>query len=316
MTERASKKSSDSSHPRVSVVIPAMNSEKFIREAIESVLGQSYPNVECIVVDDGSTDATREIAGSFDGVICLRQDNLERSAARNRGIDISSGAYISFLDSDDLLTPDKIGDQVAFLEERRGYDAVYSKAAYFRGEKENGTFAVKRQTSEGDILENLLYGNFITVNSPLFRKTAAVRVNGFNTSLARNEDWDFFLRLAISGVKFGFIDKCHALCRQHDSNTSRDALGMHEAKWKVIKDFVSENRNRLEERRIGFAAPLALHEADYGKALILEGEIAKGRRHIFNACRTRFPKRGRYFMLGAVSLLHFSGSGQPETKAR
>src|SRR5262249_28067826 len=91
--------------PIISVIIPCYNSARFLSETIESVIAESYPNLEIIVVDDGSTDSSAHIAAHYPGVRCLRQPNLGVAAARNNGLRSSTGDYIVFLDYDDRLVP-------------------------------------------------------------------------------------------------------------------------------------------------------------------------------------------------------------------
>jgi glycosyltransferase involved in cell wall biosynthesis len=168
---------------RVSVIIPVSNGEEYIAEAIDSVLAQTCPKVECIVIDDGSTDRTAEIVRGYgDRVSYIHQANAERSAARNNGLAHASGKYVSFLDADDLLLPDKLTEQVAFLEAHPEYDVVYSRVKYFRENRKRNYYTVRRVTPSGEIAPLLLYANFITINSPLFRRSAAERVAGFDIS--------------------------------------------------------------------------------------------------------------------------------------
>lgn len=288
---------------RASVIIPAFNSERFLNGAINSVLTQAYTNTECIVIDDGSTDNTRKIAESNDRVTYIYQTNAERSAARNNGISHASGQYISFLDADDFIAPSKIADQVAFLEMNPEFDAVYSKVEFFRDETPENPFYLERVTPSGDVLERLLYGNFITVHSPLIRKSAIEKVHGFNPALSHNEDWEFFLRLALSGVRFGFIDCTHAFCRMHAGNTSTDEIRMHESKLLVVRQFVLEHREELRQKGIATEPILAYHQADFGKALIANGRGKEGCSHIFNACRQPFPGSIKYRMFAYLSYI-------------
>ena len=107
----------DNQSPLVSVIIPTDIADRVIEKAIQSVVDQRYRSYEIIVVDDGSTDKTKDILRGFNGQIrCLYQENRGPSAARNAGIKIAQGKYICFLDADDLLTPDKLAAQVDFLE--------------------------------------------------------------------------------------------------------------------------------------------------------------------------------------------------------
>jgi len=276
----------------VSIIIPAYNAERYLREAIESVLGQSAQDIECIVVDDGSTDGTAEIAKGFGGAVTyLRQENAERSAARNNGLRHARGEFISFLDADDYLAPDKIVQQLQFLQDHPEFDAVYSKVNFFREGGDRIFSMPKRITPSGDILAPLLYGNFITMHSPLIRRSAIERSGGFDPRLSHNEDWEFLLRLSINGARFGFIDACHAFCRLHGENTSSDVIKMHQSKWRVVEGFVAAHADQLRARGIECPGILAYHEADYGKALILNGEVSQGRRLIAHACREPMPGR-------------------------
>ena len=112
---------------RVSVIIPTYNRADLIGETIESVLKQTFDDFEIIIVDDGSTDATGEVVRKFDGPIkYLYQDNRGRSCARNRGFEASSGDYVCFLDSDDVLKPMMIERQVSLLDSNSNLGFVYS----------------------------------------------------------------------------------------------------------------------------------------------------------------------------------------------
>jgi glycosyltransferase involved in cell wall biosynthesis len=277
---------------RVSIIIPVYNAEEYIAEAVESVLAQSFRDLECIVVDDGSIDRTGEIAGGFgERVRYIRQENAERSAARNRGIAEASGDYIGFLDADDILLPEKLKEQVAFLDAHPGYDVVYSRVAYFRDNGERMCYRVRRATPSGDILPLLIWSNFITMNAPLFRLGAVERVGGFNVSLCRYEDWDFLLRLALTGSRFGFLDSLHSLCRMHGGNTVADGPRMFAAKMAVAGRIADDFREELCSRGIDGSSVVAFHRADYGRKLILAGRAAEGRTLIRDAAQVRFPHR-------------------------
>ena len=291
---------------KVSVIIPAYNAEKYLAEAIESVLAQNYCDVECIVVDDGSTDRTAEIVNGFgQQILYVHQNNAERSVARNTGLTMATGEFISFLDADDILANDKLAEQVAFLFASGDYDLVYSRSQYFR--EYNGVrryYSVKRATPVGDILPELVYGNFITIQSPLIRRKAIEQVGGFSPSLSRYEDWEFLLRLAISGARFGFMDRCHAFCRMHSQNTVRDRRRMFEAKLHVAEMFVGNNRLELFHRGIDVVAVLAFHQADYGRILIQDGYPDEGRKLIAAACQHAMPHKWKFrfysFLAGIV----------------
>lgn len=114
--------------PHVSVVIPAYNGERFVGEAVGSVLGQTFADLECIVVDDGSTDSTAVVVEAVDDprLRLVRQDNQGVSEARNRGIDEATGSLVAFLDADDVWLPTKLARQVSLFEDRPGLGLVVS----------------------------------------------------------------------------------------------------------------------------------------------------------------------------------------------
>jgi glycosyltransferase involved in cell wall biosynthesis len=278
--------------PMVSVIIPAHNAERYIASAIDSVLSQTYSPVECIVVDDGSTDGTASLVKNYGNRVCyLFQQNAERSTARNNGIAHGSGEYISFLDADDYLAQEKISEQVAYLEAHPEYDVVYSGVRYFGLQ---GCYSVRRITPVGDILPELIYGNFITVNSPLIRRSALEKAGGFDTGFNRYEDWDFLLRLALTGALFGYIDRPHVFVRIHPDNTIQDRVRMFEAKYQVARKIAERFGEVLRAHAIDSGELLGFHGADYGRILILNGRVAEGVDLIHGACSAQFPHRWKF----------------------
>jgi glycosyltransferase involved in cell wall biosynthesis len=287
------------------VIIPAYNAERYIGEAIDSVLAQTCPDVECVVVDDGSTDRTAAIVKAYgEKVKYIYQKNAERSVARNRGIAESSGDFISFLDADDYIAPTKVEEQLAFLDMHPECSAVYSRVGYFR--QDGRRYEIRRSNPVGDITGQLLYANFINLGSPLVRRPFIERIGGFDSTLPEiilNEDWDFWLRLAISGVRFGFINSCHLYYRLHPGNTSKDRLRSYESKLRVAEKIVRQFSDELHKKGIDPIPALAFHHADYGRGLILHGRIAEGRAEIAKACSTAFPYRRLFQAFSLVAAM-------------
>lgn len=195
-----------SAPPLVSVIVPAYNASRFIERALASVQGQTYPNLEVLVVDDGSDDNTAEIveaiAACDSRVELLRQSNRGVAAARNRAIAEARGTYVAPLDADDVWFPRKLEWQVQRMRETgpsTGF--VYS---WWAGLDETGEIvgAAGRPKLEGRVYEALIHRNFIgNASVPLFRRSCVERVGGYNTTLkARGgqgcEDWDLTLRIA------------------------------------------------------------------------------------------------------------------------
>ncbi len=188
--------------PKVSVVIPTYNRQDFITQAIDSVSAQTYDDYEIIIVDDGSTDHTREILKPYLAKSNIRyfyQENLKQAAARNNGIRRSTGEYIAFLDSDDLWHPEKLALQVQVLEESPEIGMVYSNQDIMK----NG-FIVKKMKypreilKSGCIFEDLLLRRFYcSTPGLLIRRSVLEDVGLFDESLQNAlEDWELTLRIS------------------------------------------------------------------------------------------------------------------------
>jgi glycosyltransferase involved in cell wall biosynthesis len=208
--------------PTVSVIIPCYNREHFLGGAIESVLRQSYRDFEIVVVDDGSTDGTAEVAARYEGVRLVRQTNCGVSAARNAGLRESAGEYLVFLDSDDLLLPEALKTGVDLLEAHPEYAFVYGHCEYI-GADGSLLPPPRRPKTERDCYAQLLRQNHIqSVAAVMFRRR---HVDGFRAGMDGCEDRDLYLRLAKEHRVH-----CHGRTvfqyRRHDSNLSNNTAGM------------------------------------------------------------------------------------------
>ncbi|MFZ5997680.1 MAG: glycosyltransferase family 2 protein [Nitrospirota bacterium] len=184
-----------STTPKVSVIIPVYNRVHCITDALESVLQQTYRNIEIIVIDDGSTDATREVLAPYRHKITyIYQDNAGPARARNNGIMRSSGAFIAFLDSDDLWSPEKIEQQVkAFMEDPQlGIVATNVMIRYPGNDVPTGFEAMDTATIRERFLDEFL----MVTSSVMIRKACLEEVGLFNESLYYAEDLDLFYRVA------------------------------------------------------------------------------------------------------------------------
>ena len=189
----------------VSAIIPTYNRQHFLREAIESVLQQDYSHYELIIVDDGSTDATRDLIAAYPVAQYLHQKNQGVSAARNRGIAHARGSLITFLDSDDLWLPHKLSAEVHLLEERHDVPVVYSDEIWIRsGRRVNPK--KKHQKYSGMIFEHCLPLCIISPSSVMIRREILEAVGVFDESLPVCEDYDLWLRIS-AYYPIGFIEK-------------------------------------------------------------------------------------------------------------
>lgn len=192
--------------PLVSVVIAAYNAENTITQTINSVLDQTFKDLEIIVIDDGSKDKTsdRVLEIKDSRVKLFPYENGGVAKARNRGISHASGEYIAFLDHDDLWTPDKIETQLRALQKSPDAGVAYSWTINMYSEEKPIRFTKLSPVNfEGDVYPQLLLYNFVASGSNILARAAAVKsVGGFDPTPVSNEDWDFYLRLA---AKWSFV---------------------------------------------------------------------------------------------------------------
>jgi glycosyltransferase involved in cell wall biosynthesis len=198
--------------PLVSCVIPVYNGERFLGEALASVAGQTFPAIEIIVVDDGSTDGTAAVAtsGRF-GVRYLAQPNAGPAAARNRGIEAASGALVAFLDADDRWHPEKVERQVRILSEHASAAAVVAHAEMFADD--DAPVSSRGRPTETPIPAYLS-------GTLLARRAAFRQVGLFNPALKHADDTDWFLRARACGAHVGLMPDVLLFRRLHATNMS------------------------------------------------------------------------------------------------
>lgn len=217
----------------VSIIIPCFNADKWLSEAIESCFQQSYAAaIEVIVIDDGSQDGSLEIIKSYDGrLIWETGPNRGGNYARNRGVELSQGDYIQYLDADDYLLPEKIERQVNFLEVT-GADIVYGDVNY-QHHLPNGEIVQEAVNIFGvsgdckDVLESLLAYGCLPPIAYLFKKSAAVNSIRWDETLKCGQDRDFLISLLIKGAKVVYQPGCYSIYRKYGNvtvSTSNKAL--------------------------------------------------------------------------------------------
>jgi glycosyltransferase involved in cell wall biosynthesis len=181
----------------VSVVIPSYNSARYVVAAVESVLAQTYRDFEILVVDDGSTDNTKEVLGKYgDAVRYLYKPNGGVSAARNYGIEKARGKYVAFLDADDLWMPEKLENQVALLELNADVGLSYTSAIIVDENLETKSYIEAKEYD--DACEALLLQmNILILSSSIVRKDVLLQTKGFDSQFSTCADKDFWLRLSL-----------------------------------------------------------------------------------------------------------------------
>lgn len=214
--------------PRISVIIPTYNRARFLGRAIESVMAQSYRDFEVIVIDDGSTDSTREVVGAFStDVWYYYQENSGFSASRNRGIALARGEYITFLDSDDVLLEDALQLGVEVLESHPDVGYVYGRAYYVDERdhiisvKKSATFEETCVLDGKDQIRDMLFTYRIPINGVMVRRRCFESGAEFDEGLSYiAEDLLLFIRIA-KKCSVGYIAKPLSSILIHSGNTCR-----------------------------------------------------------------------------------------------
>ena len=214
------------SEPLVSVIIPTFNRARYLREAIDSVLKQTYPHWELIIVDDGSTDETQsnlETLADARVQVVRRPHEGNVARARNVGLERAQGHYVAFLDSDDRWMPSKLQLQVADLARKAGkrWGYTYFEQIGEHGESVPFPLHMGRRPCEGWILEGLLRGEaWVAPTTVLVERELMAAIGGFDETLAFSEDYDAFIRLAMrSEASLVAVPLC--VMRVHPGNTRK-----------------------------------------------------------------------------------------------
>ncbi len=206
--------------PLVSVIIPCYNYASYLAEAIDSVLAQTHSNFEVIVIDDGSTDSSKQVATRYaDRVMYYYQQNQGLPAARNNGFRQAHGEYIVFLDADDRLAPTFIEKTVAVAEDWPAVGFIYTQQQYFEASTEITTFPWYS-------LPELKKRNFIPACSLI--RAAALRLCSYDSRFRSWEDWDFYLSLAEKHIGGRLLNEPLVLYRKHhDQQSMLDTFDDH-----------------------------------------------------------------------------------------
>jgi len=195
--------------PLVSVIIPVYNRFEMAKEAVSSVLGQTFRNLELIIVDDGSTDMTPILATYFRDDVRVKYIRINHSGmpgfVRNKGVEIAKGKYLAFLDSDDLWVDSKLKKQVDFLEKNSAIKVVHTREAWIRNGKTISQAGFNHRRF-GDIFSDALEKCIIGPSTVLIETNLYRELRGFRDDLEIAEDYELWLRLADSN-SIGYIDE-------------------------------------------------------------------------------------------------------------
>ncbi|ETW93651.1 MAG: hypothetical protein ETSY1_38290 [Candidatus Entotheonella factor] len=274
--------------PLVSVIIPTFNRAGWLTDAIGSVFGQTYPHLELLVVDDGSTDHTPDVVRAFgDALTYLYDVNRGVSAARNRGVAASRGTLIAFLDSDDVWQPGKVAAQVALFQQQPGVEVCYTDEIWIRhGVRVNPKQI--HQKHHGWLFEPSLPRCIISPSSIMLRRGLWDRLGGFDERLPACEDYDLWLRMTVR-VPVALIPESLIVKRGgHDDQLSRSTPLLDQYRIAALEKLlrtaltVPQRRAVLSVliRKCDIVAQGAAKRQHPGRATVYGAKAQQYRRHL------------------------------------
>jgi glycosyltransferase involved in cell wall biosynthesis len=231
----------------VTIIIPTFNYGQFISDTLKCIAAQTHHDFECLIIDDGSTDNTREVVLDISRkdprFHYIKQKNGGASNARNTGIKHAKGNYIQFLDSDDLLTPTKIEYQLKVFKECPYADIVYGRYIYFKDiipdvKGKDDTWTQKISGNGHELIKNIFETNLGMMHSLLIKKEVIDNAGYFDESLKIFEDWKYWAKCALQNIYFKyddsdetivFVRKGHTSLQSDTKSTERDYMKLQ--KW-------------------------------------------------------------------------------------
>lgn len=225
------------SAPLVSIVLPVYNGEKFVAEALESILEQSHKPIEIIGVNDGSTDNSVEVIKRYPEVLLISQENGGAASARNKGMAYCKGEYVAFLDHDDRWEPDKVQIQVSYLESHPDAGFVLGTQRIFLEPGAELPDGVPRK----NIGERTVAAG---TGTTMIRRSVFEKVGPFNTDFINGEDTEWFVRAIELGYGFGVAEDATIQRRYHGGNATYDVAEMRKSLLKILHASVVRKREK------------------------------------------------------------------------
>jgi Glycosyl transferase family 2 len=270
----------------LSVVIPTYNRADLVGEAIDSVLKQDWPELELIVVDDGSTDETPAVlAGYGDRVHVVRQENAGESAARNTGIRAATHDLVALLDSDDYWLPGKLQRQMQLFDEDPALDITFTAYTRIGDAPQRDIVLDHWDGTEEDTLDQLLLGCRINTSTAIGRRSAFIDIGLYDTSLRCAQDYDLWLRVAVRGYRTAYVPEPLAIYRIHGGAVSLDPELVNTSTERVIERLFASGSlpKRIQSRRDFYLARCYLNSACF----YLDCGDGRAAESITRAARTR-----------------------------
>lgn len=293
---------------KVSVSIPAYNYANYLPEAIDSILAQTLKDWELVVVDDGSTDNTKEVVYRYikkygDKIRYVYQENRGLAGARNTGILNTLGEYIAFLDADDIWMPTKLERESHFLDTHHEVGAVYSDWEFFGSKKEGHTIgSVEYPFTRGWVLKKFFIKCPVSYSSIMIRRICFDKVGLFDETLKQCEDVDISLRIA-RYFQIDFIKEPLSGYRYHEKNMHLEIIENCEEFVKVLSKCMEDNRKELSDE--DYKEMLTYYQRSIraiGIAHVQVGEYKQGRKYLWKYWKAH-PVNLMNIVIWALTLL-------------
>ncbi len=303
----------------VSVIIPAYNAAIFLPEVIQSVINQSYQNWELLIIDDGSTDDTADIANDFckkdERIKLISKPNGGVSKARNLGVELANGELIAFLDSDDLWLPEKLLIHAEFMNQHPQVGVSFARVELIASD---GQSTNKLTNNITDVLQphHLFYSNpTVTTSNLVIRKSVFETLNGFDDSMQYNEDVDLLFRLAIQNEwEIEGIDQVLVQYRLHSSGLSSTLHKMEDG-WVKLMDkarqrapeLVDEHYNAAQSAQLQYLArqTLRLNISVLSGVAFINRALISDWRNLFKKPKLILLATLIYFRLATFNIIRF-----------
>ena len=296
--------------PAVSVVIPVYNCRRYIATAIDSVLNQTFGNLELIIVDNYSSDGSFEIANGYSDArihIERRENHGIIAKSRNLGIQKSRSEIIAFLDADDFWFSTKLADCIPMIDDER--DFVYHSEYWF--DEQNNIREVEYASGSRSAYRNLLYkGNVVSTSSVVVKKSALLKVGGFceEESYKTAEDYDLWMRLSRNGTRFVYLKRFLGAYRIHSTNSIKQEEVHETAMISVLADhFRADKKSFWQSLRARRRMSLLFAESGFTKAR--NGETINSLQK-FSISLKRYPFGWRSLALLACSIPFYCRVGR------
>ncbi len=271
-----------STHPLVSVIVPAYNAERFLGDAVASVLRQNSKDLELIIVNDGSSDSTEALIERFKAedprVRPVHKDNGGPSSARNAGIAAARGDLVCFLDADDVLLPDKLERQGAFLQYFPSCDLVYSD--FYVGDAALNPILLRSMAPPDVPMPELFsYCCWFAPMSPLMRARVLAKVGAFDEKLRTSEDWDFWIR-ASRCAAFGYLPGPVGVYRMHSAQAHNDVAQIRKTSEDLIRKHFQPGSSEWHNAHASMAWSYAKRQRVAGEYARTAGNLLKLAWHV------------------------------------